>query len=610
MTVSSCSPADGEWEEKVRVNEMDTNTRAELIEYTVEVSTAGTLGNLIESNGYTDAQSLIVTGSINRDDISYVDTNLPSVEKLDLSGAEYYLDYIRANFLSSNTCIKEISLPYNLTVIKNGEGGYGGGDLGAFSNCASLEKVIIPEGVTTIEFETFDGCSSLTEIVIPESVTTIEYATFYKCSSLTHIDLPKGLTRISNQTFYGCSFLAEIEIPEGITSIGSSAFSGCTSLSKVTIPNSVTNIDYSAFEGCSSLAEIFLPENLKAIGDHAFAYCESITEITIPESVRDIGERAFYCCYNLTDITILEGVTNIGYEAFRACNPTELIVPSSVEDTGNSFIAEGCTNLQKVIWNSPAYIDDLSNTNDLYCWLIIHTQDGQVPIYGPNWKNIVIDGVAVNVELPFQYKREFSIPKEVKSIQKISYTMTFDKNYDISNFGVWKTIALPFTPTLISHPEKGTLAPFDSEEEATHHFWLKELTEEGYKDVTALSPNLPYIIAMPYSSSYGDEYNISGDVTFSAENITLDETADFSPASTQGTDYTMYASYAYTEPTDGIYVLNNGSEFVNNYMSLYPFQSYIQPNTRSMRSVIPMTSGRVATRAIADEKRKPQKEDM
>ncbi len=614
MTVSSCSQADGEWEEVVRVEETDTHTRAELIEYTVDVSTAGTLGNLIESYGYTDAQSLIVTGHINHDDVSYVDENLPSVEKLDLSGAEYYQSYIEGNFLCSSTCVKEISLPYNITEIVNGfigenyhEGGY---VLGAFYACSALEKVTIPTGVTSIEMYTFLNCASLTEVMLPEGLISMGDCCFQYCTSLTDITIPDGVTSIGYSCFDGCLALTEMLLPESVTSVGRDAFYGCKSLAKVAMPG-VTSIGKEAFKDCHSLAQLQLPETLVSIGDYAFANCdEALTELTIPGSVRTIGEGAFWCCYSLTRITIMEGVTTIGEKAFSGCNPTELTVPSTVEDTGNSFIASGYSKLQKVTWNSSAYIGDLSMVNDLYCWLIINTKDGQVPVYGPNWKNVVIDGVAVNIELPYQYDKEFSIPQEVKSIQKIAYTMTFHGNHDIRAYGTWRTISLPFTPTHIIHPEKGELAPFDSEADVAHNFWLKELTEEGYKDVTTIEPNHPYIIAMPYSYQYGDEFNITGDVTFSAEDIPLGDAPELTPVSASGSEYTMYATYSYQEPTDGIYVLNEDSEFVDNYSDLYPFEAYVQPNTRSMRSVIPMTTGRVATRATSGEKRKPRKEDM
>lgn len=63
----------------------------------------------------------------------------------------------------------------------------------AFYGCTSLERVIIPEGVTSIGDEAFAGCASLTEIVIPNSVTRIGRRAFIGCTGLTKIDFGAGV---------------------------------------------------------------------------------------------------------------------------------------------------------------------------------------------------------------------------------------------------------------------------------------------------------------------------------------------------------------------------------------------------------------------------------
>jgi hypothetical protein len=266
----------------------------------------------------------------------------------------------------------------------------------------------------------------------------------------------------------------------------------------------------------------------------------------------------------------------------------------------------GCISLKKVVCNSLADdIGDLDSYSNQYCWLIINRSDGKVPIYGPNWKYVVINGVAESVMMLPYYKVEvdFTIPEEVKSFKKISYTMPF---YSQS----WRTIALPFTPTHITHAEKGVLTPFDSEVEGAKNFWLRELTTEGFKDVTQIEPNRPYLIAMPNSKEYDDKYNIRGDVTFSAENLTTEDFANNTPLSAEGTDYTMYASYSYMNKTEDVYVLDNHNQFVSNYSSVFPFEAYLKTNTATMRSVISLNQGRAATRAVGNDSRKPQKDDM
>ena len=48
-----------------------------------------------------------------------------------------------------------------------------------FYGCSSLESIVLPDGVTSIEKETFNGCSSLKSITIPNTVTEIKEKAFY-----------------------------------------------------------------------------------------------------------------------------------------------------------------------------------------------------------------------------------------------------------------------------------------------------------------------------------------------------------------------------------------------------------------------------------------------
>jgi hypothetical protein len=482
-----------------------------------------------------------------------------------------------------------------------------------FYGCSALTSINIPEGVTSIGGEAFDGCSSLTSINIPEGVTSIEFRAFESCSSLISINIPEGVTSIGGEAFEGCSSLTSINIPEGVTSIEFRAFYGCSSLTSINIPEGVTSIGDSAFHGCSSLISINIPEGVTSIGGEAFEGCSSLTSINIPEGVTSIGDGAFGECSSLTSITLSKGVTSIGDRAFCNCwSLTNINIPESVTSFGENAL-QGCSSLQKVICHSSVNdIGDIDSSNNLYCWLIINSPDGKLPIYGTNWQNVVINGVAENVILPYKGWVDFTIPEEVKSIKRISYTMTFDTNNISASYGIWRTIALPFTPTHITHAEKGTLAPFDSDVDGALNFWLREWTTEGLKDVTLIEPNHPYLIAMPNSQEYADKYNISGDVTFSAEDLTAEDfvNSNTAPLSAEGSDYTMYASYSYMSSTDSVYVLDSYNQFRSNYRSVYPFEAYLKANTSTLRSVISLNTGRAATRTEGDGKREPQIDDM
>lgn len=58
----------------------------------------------------------------------------------------------------------------------------------AFSNCISLKKVELSEGLTTIMDYAFEGCSSLTELNLPDSATTFGLQFIDRCDELKAVN--------------------------------------------------------------------------------------------------------------------------------------------------------------------------------------------------------------------------------------------------------------------------------------------------------------------------------------------------------------------------------------------------------------------------------------
>lgn len=72
---------------------------------------------------------------------------------------------------------------------------------------------------------------SITGIVIPEGVTKINYAAFAGLSNLRGVTLPSTLIEIRYRAFADCYELKSIKIPASVTSINDEAFDGCSKLS-------------------------------------------------------------------------------------------------------------------------------------------------------------------------------------------------------------------------------------------------------------------------------------------------------------------------------------------------------------------------------------------
>lgn len=135
----------------------------------------------------------------------------------------------------------------------------------AFSGCAAVTDVTIPDSVTKISSSAFQGCKALENINIPKYVKEIERQAFSDCSSLKSVSISDSVTEIGEYTFSGCSSLKEITIPGSITSIRSGVFQNCSALESVTISNGITSIDSNAFGGCTSLKKILIPDSVKYI---------------------------------------------------------------------------------------------------------------------------------------------------------------------------------------------------------------------------------------------------------------------------------------------------------------------------------------------------------
>ena len=98
----------------------------------------------------------------------------------------------------------------------------------------NLKAVYISEGIQKIDALAFTGCAALEDITMPDSVVKIGAGTFGYCSSLTKFHFPSSCTEIGMMAFSSAG-LKEITLPSTLQSIGSQAFAECTNLKKVTI---------------------------------------------------------------------------------------------------------------------------------------------------------------------------------------------------------------------------------------------------------------------------------------------------------------------------------------------------------------------------------------
>lgn len=264
-----------------------------------------------------------------------------------------------------------------------------------------IKKVIVEEGVTSLDAMSFWQCTNLESIEIAGGVKTI-YGTFEDCDNLNDIHLPDSISEISSRAFndtkyykdkskwdngvlyidnilittenedmenytvrQGTTCIAElrsknlvsITLPDGLKSINSI---GGEKLETINIPDTVTNIGNEmivnqfigggAFSGCKSLKSINIPNGVTQIKRETFSNCESLNDINIPNSVTQIDERAFENCKGLNGITIPNSVTQIGYEAFKNCKGLNSI-----------NLSDNIVNIERGVFSGTAYYNNADN---------------------------------------------------------------------------------------------------------------------------------------------------------------------------------------------------------------------------------------------------------
>ncbi|MDE5722384.1 MAG: leucine-rich repeat domain-containing protein [Clostridia bacterium] len=257
------------------------------------------------------------------------------------------LSAISSNFCTGFTGLKSFAVE-SLEKLTIGDG--------AFNQCASLEDVSLPYGITAVDNSAFSGtaissfdgntleiigenafagCSRLSTFQTSGNtvLNTIGSAAFSGCESLERFIVPAGVSELPDNLFSDCSSLEKVVFlsRETLTNIGNGAFNGCSSLKQISIPESVRGIGYSAFRGCTSLTEINLPENITQIASYTFADCTSLEYLDIPENVTVFNPYAFRRCTSLKSLRINGNISSFGSGMLQGCTSLkELSVPLNV----------------------------------------------------------------------------------------------------------------------------------------------------------------------------------------------------------------------------------------------------------------------------------------
>jgi len=167
----------------------------------------------------------------------------------------------------------------------------------------SIKRLVIEEGVSSIDGWAFFGCSNLADIKFPNSMISIGDLAFGNCQNLVSVAIPRGVTSIDEQSFKHCNSLVAINVDtynSNYSTVSGVLFNkNQTTLvifpgglkDRYDIPASVNTIGSCAFVSNSNLASVTIPGSVIAILQAAFFDCTGLTEVinqaTTPQTIED-----------------------------------------------------------------------------------------------------------------------------------------------------------------------------------------------------------------------------------------------------------------------------------------------------------------------------------
>ena len=367
--------------------------------------------------------------------------------------------YIGANLISVRTTTLGITnIKEGTTIIADG----------AYSGCANVVGLEIPDSVRYIGENVFNGCTSIEELALHDSIIGI--GDLVGLTSLKTLDISARFKQFIPQTIQNLTILSG-EISEG-------AFRNFDSLVSVTVENEVNSIGKGAFYGCNKIKNITLPfigscrtaqRRWEAVFGYIFGYIhESMREekapsgttcqysesdggvytdywwYYIPRTIKkitvtggDLPYNAFKNCDFISEIILCDGVTSIGSNVFSECSSlTSISIPATLTSIGGGSFYR-CLSLESV------YISDIAawcniNFND-YCSAYSLYLNGELLTETVIPKTVT--KINNNVFSGCKSLKSISIPEGVTQIGRFAF-------YSCSNLS---SISIPDSVTQIGH---------------------------------------------------------------------------------------------------------------------------------------------------------------
>ena len=191
--------------------------------------------------------------------------------------------------------------------------------------------------VTAVGKECLKGNVFVKKVIVPEGIDTIDQRAFAEIENLEEASIPVSAYNVGEYTFYKSKKLRQVTFAEGVKKIPSYCFNQCDAIKTFTFPSSATEIGTYAFF-MSGLEEITIPESIETFGDGIFSSCKSLKTAVINSKAKDLGNATFSGCELLTSLTLNGSPEKLGDNFISSCKSlNEFVMPDSVKSVGDRF---------------------------------------------------------------------------------------------------------------------------------------------------------------------------------------------------------------------------------------------------------------------------------
>ena len=241
---------------------------------------------------------------------------------------------------------------------------------GVFKNCSNLKAIVIPNGVTTIGWESFLNCSSLQSIIISGTVTNIVSDAFSGCTGTESVSFLHNKEELDKLKWSSQS-ASDFKGPEQTTLMFSDDIKAkvdrcyfryrhdAFSYWMIENPTCFEGIDKEGYiEGLFvkvlvDKGELWMPINGEIV-DNYFELSRPVNSSILKAIVSSPLNDSKDATLDLTEVNSHSDgsgdkyqITSIGFEAFRGMPITGIKLPETLKELGGSSFRE--TNLRKVV---------------------------------------------------------------------------------------------------------------------------------------------------------------------------------------------------------------------------------------------------------------------